>query len=165
MRKPRPTLGRFVSLSAAVALVLFMITAIAPAKPSKSPPGANGTVKIDGVDFDSHPDNEPHVGCIFQVDFYGFDAGAYNAQVIFEMQPPSGRRFVKENTVFIGEDAAGGGTDLDAEETYDLNFDVYADERHPQQGFHVKLTVLAPGADGKIAKKSKVFWLEDCIDP
>src|SRR5215468_3744846 len=26
------------------------------------PPGNDGTVKIDGVAFDDHPDNEPHVG-------------------------------------------------------------------------------------------------------
>ena len=40
-----------------------------------NPPGNDGTVKIDGLDFDRHPNNEPHVGCTFEVDFYGFDAG------------------------------------------------------------------------------------------
>ena len=39
------------------------------------PPGNNGTVKVDGVVFDDHPDNEPHVGCVFQIDWYGFDEG------------------------------------------------------------------------------------------
>ena len=39
------------------------------------PPGNNGTIKIDDVEFDDHPNNEPHVGCTFQVDFYGFDKG------------------------------------------------------------------------------------------
>ncbi len=34
-----------------------------------NPPGNNGTVKIDDVPFDDHPNNEPHVGCTFQVDF------------------------------------------------------------------------------------------------
>ena len=38
-------------------------------------PGNNGTVKIDGVEFDEHRNNEPHVGCIrFEVDWYGFEA-------------------------------------------------------------------------------------------
>ncbi len=39
------------------------------------PPGNNGTIKIDGAAFDDAPNNEPHVGCTFQVDFYGFDEG------------------------------------------------------------------------------------------
>ncbi len=158
-------------LTLVVALALLgMTSVIAFAKPSKNPPGANGTVKIDGVDFDSHPDNEPHIGCVFEVDFYGFDQGAYQAEVNFQVWPPSGQfrtidPLERDFSVFVGEDPAGGGTDLDAQMVYDLNMDVFASERHPQQGFHVKVTVLAPGADGKIAKKSKVFWLEDCIDP
>src|SRR5688500_3559353 len=46
------------------------------ASPNPSgPPGNNGTIKIDGTAFDSHPNNEPHVGCVFEVDFYGFDMG------------------------------------------------------------------------------------------
>jgi hypothetical protein len=130
-----------------------------------NPPGANGTVKIDGQPFDTHPDNQPHVGCVFQVDFYGFDRGNYNANVSFDLQPPSGRRHLRSDTVFVGEDNAGGGTDLDAERTYDLNMDVMRGEKHPKQGWHIKVTVDAPGAGGKIAKKSKVFWVHDCIDP
>ena len=131
-----------------------------------NPPGANGTIKIDGKPFDTAPNNEPHVGCVFQVDFYGFDKGNYNAGVTFTIQPPSGKgRVVRRDTVFIGEDNAGGGTDLDAERTYDLNMDVFASERHQKQGFHIKVDIQAPGAGGKIAKKSKVFWVRDCIDP
>ena len=71
---------------------------------------------------------------------------------------------IRQDTVFIGEDPAGGGTDLDAEREYDLNMDVFASERH-KQGFHIKLTVEAPGAGGKMATKHKVFWARDCIDP
>ncbi|MDX6583573.1 MAG: hypothetical protein QOI10_2757 [Solirubrobacterales bacterium] len=149
----------------AVAATLALSAFGSAAKPANNPPGANGTVKIDGVPFDTAPDNQPHVGCVFQVDFYGFDQGPYDASVNFTMQPPSGRRSVLDDTVFVGEDPAGGGTDLDAEATYDLNMLVYASERHPQQGFHVTLTVLAPGAGGKVAKKSKTFWLTDCVDP
>jgi hypothetical protein len=131
-----------------------------------NPPGANGTIKLDDKPFDSHPNNEPHVGCVFQVDFYGFDKGNYNANVTFTIQPPSGKgRVVRRDTVFIGQDNAGGGTDLDAERTYDLNMDVFSYERHPKQGFHIKVDVQAPGAGGKVAKKSKVFWARDCIDP
>jgi hypothetical protein len=157
-RAPRAVLiGLVVAL---VAIAVAATTAI-----GADPKGANGTVKIDGKPFDTHPNNQPHVGCVFQVDFYGFDQGPFNARVTFTIQPPSGKgRVIRRDTVFVGEDAAGGGTDLDAERTYDLNMDVFARERH-KQGFHIKLTVEAPGRGGKIATKHKVFWARDCIDP
>lgn len=58
------------------------------------PNGANGTIKIDGVEldgtFNGHPNNEPHVGqCTFQVDFYGFDVGD-TADLSFTLWSPSG---------------------------------------------------------------------------
>ncbi|MFN2616997.1 MAG: hypothetical protein ABR581_07710 [Thermoleophilaceae bacterium] len=142
-----------------------MLAVVATGALGADPKGNNGTIKIDDVPFDSHPNNEPHVGCVFQVDFYGFDKGPYNAKVTFQLQPPSGRRVLRTDTVFIGEDAAGGGTDLDAERTYDLNLDVMRSEFHPKQGWHIEVIVEAPGAGGKIARKSKVFWAHDCIDP
>src|SRR5688500_14699028 len=68
---------------------LLVLAAATPAL--ADPPGNNGTIKVDGVDFDSHPDNEPHVGCTFQVDFYGFDESLeYFADVTFEAQAPTG---------------------------------------------------------------------------
>jgi hypothetical protein len=132
------------------------------------PPGNNGTVKIDGLDFDTAPDNQPHVGCVFQVDWYGFDAGVGNANVLFELQEPT----VKGRTmsVFgdlnpdIGEDSnAGGGSEagLDHEETYFLSF---TGAPHPQQGYHVKLTVQNPGSIGADVKH-KVFWVTGCDYP
>jgi hypothetical protein len=164
MRRARGPIG---AALAAAALASLALTAQfgAAAKPANNPPGANGTVKIDGQPFDTAPDNQPHVGCVFQVDFYNFDKGNYNAKVQFDIHPPSGKdRVIRQDTVFVGQDIAGGGRDLDAERTYDLNMDVLARERH-KQGFHIKLTVEAPGAGGKIAKKSKVFWAKDGIDP
>jgi hypothetical protein len=129
------------------------------------PPGNNGTVKIDGVDFDDHPNNEPHVGCVFQVDFYGFDAGDLFADVTFEVHPPTGDEVVLEDTdIFIGEDDnSGGGSEagLDASETYDLTSALAAFEPHPQQGWHVKLTVHADGSQGADTKH-KVFWVTGC---
>ncbi len=127
------------------------------------PPGNNGTVKIDGIEFDSHPNNEPHVGCVFQVDFYGYDQGALNAKVSFTAIPPTGKfvPLITNDLVFIGEDAAGGGTDLDATKQYDL--EPFLDEFmiHPQQGFHIKLKVNAPGSIGKDTKY-KAFWVYGC---
>ncbi len=151
-------------LAAAAAVVGLGAVSMSPA--SADPPGANGTVKIDGVEFDTAPDNEPHVGCGFEVDFYGFDEGAFNAGVAFAVQPPTGPfTTILTDSVFIGEDAAGGGTDLDAEREYDLSFALAGYTPHPQQGYHVKLTVSAPGVDGKIATKHKVFWVGPCEAP
>lgn len=134
------------------------------------PPGNNGTVKVDGVEFDQHPNNQPHVGCVFQVDSYGFDEGDLEATVLFEAHPPTvgddveppgrGQELLTAE-VPIGEDAAGGGTDLDAERTYDLGEALAGIAPHPVQGWHVKLTVHAEGSQGADTK-FKVFWVEGC---
>lgn len=127
------------------------------------PSGNNGTVKIDAQPFDTAPDNQPHVGCTFQVDFYGFDKGNYYATVTFEGQSPTGPGVrLLTNKVFIGQDAAGGGTDLDAQQTYNLS-SVLSRLGAPQlhQGYHVKLTVDAPGSQGADVKH-KVFWVSRC---
>ncbi len=154
---------------ARVALVVLGLAgglAVAPAsafaRPA-NPPGNNGTVKIDARPFDDAPNNEPHVGCNFQVDFYGFDKGNYNAMVTFSVQPPTGHGTVLlTDSVFIGGDAAGGGTDLDASKTYRLMpllRNKYVP--HPQQGYHIKLKVNAPGSIGADTK-FKVFWVQPC---
>jgi hypothetical protein len=141
-----------------------------PAGATPNPPGNNGTVKIDGVEFDIHPDNEPHVGCVFQVDFYGYDFGQLFADVTFTVHPPTGSPAVLlTDVVFIGEDDnAGGGSvaGLDAEVEYDLGpaLLVGGYAQHPQQGWHVKLTVNADGSQGADVKH-KVFWVDGCIPP
>ena len=135
-----------------------------PALGQQDPPGNNGTIKVDGVDFDSHPDNEPHVGCVFQIDFYNFDQGDLNATVTFEGQPPTGGGVLLTDEVPIGEDAAGGGTDLDASVAYDLSQALAGITPHPVQGHHVKLTIDAEGSIGAQVKH-KVFWVEGCNPP
>ena len=150
-----------------VGMMVFGLIWLAP--PAQAdPPGNNGTVKIDGVAFDDHPNNEPHVGCVFQVDFYGFDEGDLFADVHFAVQPPTGK-FVAllDDVVFIGEDSnAGGGSEagLDASVQYDLGAALAGYEAHPQQGWHVKLTVNAEGSIGADVKH-KVFWVEGCDPP
>jgi hypothetical protein len=143
------------------AMVTFL-AGLASAGPN--PPGNNGTIKIDDTPFDDHPDNEPHVGCVFQVDFYGYDEGDLEAQVTFESHPPTGPvRVLLTDTVFIGEDDnSGGGSQagLDASETYTLDFTGI--EPHPNQGFHVKLTINAEGSQGADVKH-KVFWVTGCV--
>ena len=61
--------------TAATALIgmALLLPGVAFAVPN--PPGNNGTVKLDARPFDAAPDNEPHVGCTFQLDFYGYDQG------------------------------------------------------------------------------------------
>lgn len=132
------------------------------AQQTNQPVGNNGTVKIDGLEFDQHPDNEPHPGCIFQVDFYNFDRGNFNANVTFEAQPPSGTGVLLNDTVFVGGDPAGGGRDIDAERTYNLNRKLNGLKRQKNQGYHIKVTVDLPNVPG--AGKHKVFWV-DCAAP
>ena len=154
--------GTRVAVVISMAIVSCLALAgLATAAPN--PPGNNGTVKVDGVPFDDAPNNEPHVGCTFQVDFYGFDQGDLFADVTFEAHPPTGPvQVLLTDTVFIGEDDnAGGGSQagLDASATYTLDFDGI--QPHPNQGFHVKLTIHADGSQGADTKH-KVFWVTGC---
>jgi hypothetical protein len=142
------------------------LVATIPGQASADPPGNNGTVKIDGLEFDDHPDNEPHVGCVFQVDWYGFDEGDLFSDVTFESHPPTGPPVVLlTDRVFIGgDDNSGGGSasGLDASATYTLDFSGI--EPHPNQGWHVKLTVNNDGSQGADVKH-KVFWVTGCETP
>jgi len=147
-----------------VAALLTFLTGLAWAGPN--PPGNNGTIKIDDVEFDDHPNNEPHVGCVFQVDFYGYDEGDLDATVTFEAHPPTLRdgddQVLLADTVLIGEDDnSGGGSEagLDASETYTL--DLCGIEPYANQGVHVKLTIHAEGSQGADVKH-KVFWVTGC---
>ena len=153
-----------IAVAVFVAAMVTFLAGLASAGPN--PPGNNGTVKIDDVAFDDHPNNEPHVGCVFQVDFYGYDQGDLDATVTFQAHPPTLRagddQVLLTDTVFIGEDDnSGGGSQagLDASETYTLDFTGITP--HPVQGFHVKLTVNAEGSQGADVKH-KVFWVTGC---
>ena len=157
-----------------IALSMLLALVVAAPVAAKNPPGNNGTVKLDTAEWDNHPNNEPHVDCEFQVDFYGFDADpdpanpTYFAQVIFELHPPTAAGHTMtvmggSLTPFIGgDDNSWGGSEAghDASEIYTLKF---TGDPHPQQGYHVKLTIHAPGSQGADTKH-KVFWVEPC-DP
>ena len=103
-----------------------MSTGNGPTLAFADPPGDNGTIKVDTVEFDDAPNNEPHVDCDFQIDFYGFDEGDLYADVTFEVWPPTGDgQELLTDTVFIGEDDNSGGgstAGLDASETFTLDF-------------------------------------------
>jgi hypothetical protein len=156
-------------LGAALLLVSCAPVLVGLASATPNPAGDNGTIKLDKVVFDDVPNNEPHVGCNFQVDFYGFDEGDLNAEVTFEAHPPTLRsgsdQVLLADTVFIGQDSnAGGGSEagLDASKEYTL--DLTGITPHPQQGVHVKLTIHADGAAGNDTKY-KVFWVTGCAPP
>ena len=126
-------------------------------------PGNNGTVKIEHVDFSAVPENNPHVGCPFLIEWRGFDQGDLWSTWSLDAQPPSGHYVnVAHGTVFIGEDPAGGANDLDWQETVTPDADILNTLfQHPQQGFHLKLTVHADGSIGNDTKY-KVFWVTGC---
>ena len=152
-----------VAVVGALGIVLSM-AAPSGAAAGGDPAGNNGTIKIDGAPFDDAPDNEPHPGCAFQVDFYGFDAGDLMAGVTFEAVAPTSGGVLLTDEVPIGEDShAGGGSEggLDASKTYDLTSELSGIEPQRNQGWHVRLTVHADGSQGSDVKH-KVFWVEDC---
>lgn len=128
------------------------------------PAGNAGTIKIDGVQIDNLPDNDPHVGCEFEVDFYGYQADQV-VTLTFETLPPTGRRLLVTKTkVLDGDGHAGGGStsgwDGSKDVTLDGKFEP-GDDWQPHQGYHVKLTVDAPGSKGADSKY-KVFWVRGC---
>ena len=78
-------------LTTAVGVLTLLFGAflvVAPAA-SADPPGNNGTVKLDGLDLndgpghtgkpndpdETDPDNDPHLKCGFQLEFFNFDTG------------------------------------------------------------------------------------------
>ncbi len=149
-------------------LCLTLLTAMgawllpASSASAEDPPGNNGVIKLDGLAFDDHVNNEPHVGCVFQLDFYNYDMGDHYAAIRFVVIPPTGDNVViRRARTFIGGDAAGGGTDLDGSKTFNLSSALQAYMAHPQQGYHLKVIVNAPGSIGD-DRKHKVFWVEAC---
>lgn len=130
-----------------------------------SPAGNNGFIKVNQeVVPDSTPNNDPHVSCQFKIEFYNYDQNPANrAHVSFALHnPTAGEGYSlavsgNQNPV-IGGDAASGGNDLDAIESYRLSF---TGQSHPQQGYHVKLTINADGSRGADVKH-KVFWVQPC---
>jgi hypothetical protein len=161
------TLRRGLAAAASVSIVGGgVLTLPAAAQSAGDPAGNNGTVKITPrAEDDGIPQNTPHVSCAFDIEWYGFDEGTdVISTVAFTMQAPTsdaGLSATEPAQVFVGEDSAGGGTDFDGEATYTLAF---TGDPHPQQGYHVKVTVHTPGSGGADTKH-KVFWVSPCEEP
>lgn len=159
-------LATLVAILPMAAAVVFVPQAASATK-GDDPKGNNGTVKIAEDGDLGSPSNDPHVGCTFTVEWYGFDKGSdIVSEVQFEMQAPTGDVKLTvdgPSKVFVGgDDNSGGGSaaGLDGRQAYTLSFKGAA---HPQQGYHVKLTVNTPGSQGA-DKKSKVFWVTGCAE-
>ena len=132
-------------------------------RPGGDPAGANGTVKIDALEFDAKIHNEPHVTCEFRVKFFNFDENEHG-NIVFSAQAPSGKgqELLRRDNELLSKDRASGGNP-DPDEIYSFSANDLALEGltlHPQQGYHVKLTIERIGAPG--AGKHKVFWLQPC---
>lgn len=166
----RTLLLLFVALVAAVSGAIPGDPAGAAKKtPPGDPPGNNGTVKIDQSDqADEDKGHEP-IGdnCSFWLKFYNFDTNQ-KADISFAAHPPTGGKDpIVHPDVLISDDAAGGGTDEDEVVPYNLTDYVRDLEKHPQHGYHIKLTTTIKNADGSSVPggvKHKVFWI-NCTPP
>lgn len=133
-------------------MVCFAVAGVLAATPASAgkggaPPGDNGTIKIDGISFDGGKANHPHVSCPFQVSLWGFDNVTDQATVSFEAQAPSKTTHgsdpqavpVTSGATSFTFTGTGNEQDLDHIETYTL--DTSALNKHPIQGYHIKVTV------------------------
>jgi uncharacterized repeat protein (TIGR01451 family) len=180
-------------LVAGTAATVFVAgTVLAPAAFAKGgngkPPGNNGTVKIEGIPLDSGPgsggkDNDPHVKCHFQLQFFGYDPGTDYARVAFTAQPPGGHGGAVlpsplepadtvpaasgTNQTYLLFTGSGPGKSLDRVENYTLNTQGLVAQK--KQGYHIKVTTLVGATTGPDSRsksadvKHKVFWLAPCV--
>jgi LPXTG-motif cell wall-anchored protein len=154
----------------ALALTLLTLPAVAlmalPAYAQQggdAPPGNNGTIKIDGVLMDEGNENNPHPGCTFVVDFFGYDVGTRTATLEFEGQAPTGGGMLLTDTFTFEVASRESGNELNHSQPVDLSDELAGIEPHPQQGWHVKLTAHVDGSQGS-DRKHKVFWISECAE-
>jgi LPXTG-motif cell wall-anchored protein len=123
------------------------------------PPGNNGTIKVEGEEMDKLHDNDPHVGCDFFLQWYGFDEGTRTTTATFAAHAPtgSGETLLTDTFTFEGH---GSGNTLDIQRSFDLT-SALAGMTPSHQGFHVKVTVETDGSQGA-DEKHKVFWVSGC---
>ncbi len=141
-----------VGLGVAAGLALLPMTGTAAQQ-------QGGTIKI-GPDDEGTP-NAPHQGCVFLIEFAGFDETVGEANVTVTVVPPSSNpAAVIVNDTFQPDnnDPAGGAGDFDGSVEYDVGAALNADfVPNENQGFHVRVDVdfePGPPTDG-----SKTFWV------
>lgn len=162
------------ALAAVGALVMssgLVMLSASSATAGNDQPGNNGTVKVgDTGDLtDGTPENDPHLPCTFNIQWYNFDAGwgDITASVGFELQAPTDAKNGNTMSVASGDlspvivsngGKPGAGDGYDALEWYTLSF---TGAPQAQQGYHVKITVTTPHSQGADVKH-KVFWVGPC---
>jgi hypothetical protein len=153
-------------LTFAVVTAMMVAAFVAPAAAQGNPGGSNGTVKIDGVDAGTGNGNDPHPGCTFKIEFFGYDEGDLTATYSIKLHAPTAGPVVASGSVSIGGDPAGGATDLDGVVPLDISEALSESgvTPHPTQGYHVKVTVNAEGSKGADVKH-KTFWVSCESEP
>jgi hypothetical protein len=132
------------------------------------PPGNNGTIKIHRTDTEPEDHaNEPHVGCEFTVEFFGFDGYANSSEMSFSLWSPTqpDQPTLYTRHVDLTVDNRVSGAEWDHEETFTAAQIIGTNdvEPQPQQGYHVKLTVETDDSASQGATvKHKVFWMQPC---
>ena len=147
-------------------LVGAMLALLGTTAPSFAAPGNNGDVKIAGTSIDGIPNNAPHQGCRFDLEFYNFDLGSPDATYTFTLSAPThspGSDLLSTGDVAVGGGPLPGFGQLDAAATVDLSDSLAASGATASgQGFHVRLDVTGAGLHGG-GSKSKTFWVAgDC---
>lgn len=148
--RARTPLGGLISVSSVIVLGGWAVTTTAA---QAEAPGNNGSIKVaQHGELDSIPNNTAHVGCVFQLEWYGFDEGSdIVSAVSFSEQAP---------TTGVGMSVTGPSNVSveDGVAVYTLSF---TGTPHPKQGYHVGLTVHTPRSNGADVKH-KMFWVEGC---
>lgn len=170
------------ALAALGALVLtsggVLMTSASADQPTTSG-GNNGTIKIDGIEFEAgeapspgQQGNEPFVRCSFDVQWWNFTAedgnrdgdGRLDASVAFSLQEPTaGEGYALAPLGGALELAFTPGQVLNASQRYSPVISGTPqkgpDDKH---GYKLKVLVETEAAQGNSIKKHKVFWVSPC---
>ena len=119
-----------------------------------------GTVKVEGEDIDDLPNNKPHEGCVFTIEWRGFAGSSLVTATLTLVNPTAGGS--KSASVNLDGDPAGGGNDLDATVVLDLLDIPGIEDVEPHMiagkpSLHVRLDATTPTGE-----KHKVFWAINC---
>lgn len=124
-----------------------------PAKQSAPNGVANsGTIKVSAIGTPADPSNEPHPGCAFRVDLYGFRAAQYDLTI--SLHAPTGSGELLSDSITVTEDAQGN--ELNLTRTYDVAELLPASE---DGRWHLRVELKKEGSPGNGAK-TKMLWLE-----
>ena len=138
---------------------------------TQSSNGNDGHVQIDGVPIDAGRDNDPHVGCPFTVEFFGFDPTQSATITVTPHAPTTGGSpgtFGPMPVTVNGPIPPGPGVGS----TLDGYYVVTAAEieqifagvtPQPQQGYHARIDVeLTPSPTGPGDDKHHTIWIAPC---